>query len=265
MVLDSARRVNQAWLLSGSVQDASDNLETKWTRDRNKVSHAVTKARTLAESIKRTILIGDIHGCFQELQDLLKVLKVRPEDRLICVGDLISKGPQSREVLLWAKDSPNVECILGNHEARFLAHFRGESKLEKPNDALVRRQLGSEYDELMQFISTWPLWIEDPNFLVIHAGLDPRVDALAWQKPEDLLNLRNLKDLNRPWFELYDKKKLIIFGHWAQRGLVQRKNAIGLDSGCVYGGSLSAFVLPEKKIVSVPAHQVYVEKKKNEA
>ena len=71
----------------------------------------------------RTIVIGDVHGCYQELQDLLRAVKATPYDRLISVGDLISKGPDSRAVVEWAMKTRNLECVLGNHELRLRRHW----------------------------------------------------------------------------------------------------------------------------------------------
>ena len=61
-----------------------------------------------------------------------------------------------------------------------------------------------------------------------------------------------------PWHSFYKKKKLVIYGHWAEQGLREGKNTIGLDSGCVYGGKLSGVFLPERRIEQTPALKNYV-------
>ncbi len=208
----------------------------------------------------RTIVFGDVHGCFQELQDLLRAVKAQPSDRLISVGDLISKGPDSRSVIEWAMKTKNLECVLGNHELRLRKHWRaGTLSTEKSHDAETYRQLGDLYEPAMRYIDQWPLTISGPVFLVVHAGFDPS-EGLEWQTAAQLTGLRRLED-GRPWYEAYRERTLAVFGHWAKRQPVLRPNAVGLDTGCVYGGSLTALILPERILLSVPARRAYVEKK----
>jgi hypothetical protein len=208
----------------------------------------------------RTIVIGDVHGCYDELQDLLRAVKANPGDRLISVGDLICKGPDSRRVIEWAMAQKNLECVLGNHELRFLnCRRRGVVPNVKPYDLEVYQQFGDTYEDAMRFVSRWPLTASGPGFLVVHAGFDPR-EGLEWQSDIQLTTMRRLKDTSEPWYELYNEKELIVFGHWAKPEPVVRKNAIGLDTGCVYGGSLTALILPERRLVSVPARRVYQKK-----
>jgi hypothetical protein len=208
----------------------------------------------------RTIVIGDVHGCWQELQDLLRAVKATPSDRLISVGDLISKGPDSRGVIEWAMRTPNLQCVLGNHELRLRRHWRaGTLSNEKSHDAETYRQLGGAYGPAMRFIDKWPLTLSGPGFMVVHAGFDPS-EGLEWQSSAQLTNMRRLPD-GRPWYEAYRDRTLAVFGHWAKRQPVVRANAVGLDTGCVYGGSLTALILPERILISVPARRAYVEKK----
>ena len=208
----------------------------------------------------RTIVIGDVHGCYDELQDLLRAVKAGPGDRLISVGDLICKGPDSRRVIEWAMAQKNLDCVLGNHELRFLnCRRRGVIPNVKPYDLDVYHQFGDAYEEAMRFIARWPLTASGHGFLVVHAGFDPR-EGLEWQSDVQLTTMRRLKDTAQPWYELHREKQLVVFGHWAQPEPVVRKNAIGLDTGCVYGGALTALVLPERRLVSVPARRVYQRK-----
>jgi hypothetical protein len=209
---------------------------------------------------KRTIVIGDVHGCFKELMDLLRKVEMGPEDELICVGDLICKGPDSLSVVQWALEAPNVRCVLGNHEARFLnCWHQGEIPNIKPYDLETYEQMKGEFERCMRFFATWPLYIERDEFVVVHAGLDSR-HPLKAQSSADLTNIRCLNGLGIPWYEAYEDKRLVVFGHWARQKPVVRNNAIGLDTGCVYGGELSALILPERRIVSVSAHKVYRKK-----
>jgi len=210
----------------------------------------------------RTIVIGDIHGCLEELQDLLSATGAAPADQLICVGDLLGKGPDSGGVLRWAKGTPNLRCVLGNHEDRLLRAWRaGKTPDEKSSDTETARQLGASFGEAMQFVSEWPLFIEEDDFIVVHAGLDPKIAQLDRQSRETLLTIRTLQDGKTPWYEEYSGKKLVLFGHWPRPAPVRRTNAVGLDTGCVYGGSLAAMILPERRLVCVPARKSYRTKK----
>lgn len=212
-------------------------------------------------SVPRTIIIGDVHGCYAELEALLAKLQVGASDRLISVGDLICKGPDSLAVMQWAMGAQNLQCVQGNHEARFLKYWKqGKIPDEKPYDRETYEQLEPIFEQCMQFIDSWPLYLEEPDFLVVHAGLDPRLGPLSRQRPHDLLNIRLLEGVNSPWFESYVGDKRIVFGHWARQVPVMRANAVGLDTGCVYGGELSAWVLPEGRLVSVPSGRIYREK-----
>lgn len=205
----------------------------------------------------RTIIIGDVHGCWDELRDLLSEIRPGPQDKLISVGDLICKGPDSESVLDWAMSAKNLQVVLGNHELRFLTRWKsGLPQDEKPYDMETFRQLEGGYERYMRFIDAWPLYISHKDYLVVHAGFDP-LEPLVRQSRRQLTNLRRCGDSDRPWFEGYVDSRLVVFGHWAHRKPIVRANAIGLDTGCVYGEALSALVLPERRIVSVKARKAY--------
>ncbi len=209
---------------------------------------------------KRTIVIGDVHGCSTELKDLLAAVEASPQDDLISVGDLIAKGPNSAGVLDWAMKTENLRCVRGNHEERFLHEWKaGSVPASKPYDRATVEQLRPRFERYMEFLSTCPYFIEGEGFTVLHGGLNPAISKLQEQDPEDLVNLRCID--GEPWYDSYSSDRLIVFGHWAKQDLVVRPNAIGLDTGCVYGGALSAVILPERRVVSVPARQIYWNKK----
>jgi len=182
--------------------------------------------------------------------------------RLIFVGDLINKGPDSLGVLALAR-SLGAEMTIGNHELGFLAYLRGKRSGNR-DLAAVRRQLGADVKAWADWIETWPLYIEDPDFLVVHAGLAPGrhpsgtsarilTNIRTWDGEGQVLE----REGDPPWFELYQEPKLVVYGHWARRGLTVRSNAIGLDTGCVYGKELTGLLLPERRIVQVPARRMY--------
>lgn len=207
--------------------------------------------------MNRTIIFGDIHGCYDEWQKLLDKLKAGPSDRLISVGDLIFKGPQSAKVLDFAMSLPNLECVLGNHEYSLLKAFeRGYPEILTGYHEKALREMGNNLDLYIRYIKSWPFYIEDTEWIVVHAGIRPGV-PLYQQNPVDLTHLRMLEPEDIPWHQAYQGEKLIAYGHWAKQGLNVQERTIGLDSGCVYGKKLSALVLPERKIVTVDAKKVY--------
>lgn len=211
----------------------------------------------------RTIIIGDVHGCLDELKTILKKLVYNPQsDRLILTGDLISKGPYPFETLKFCRDL-NVEIVMGNHEHAFLLYLQGKKQPYSTFSTLKQKML-PELKKWQCWFEKLPLFIETPEFIVVHAGLHPSL-PLAQTPPSVLTTIRTWGGEGKPaclqndppWFNLYKGKKLVVFGHWAKQGLIIRDNVIGLDSGCVYGKYLSALILPQREIVQVKAAQIY--------
>lgn len=211
---------------------------------------------------KRTLIIGDVHGCLDELQRLLDTMDYSPEDRLVFVGDLINKGPDSLGVLEYV-DSLDAEVILGNHELGFVqfikGNYPGNTEMEE-----TKAQLIPNLDRWVQWMENLLVFIETSDFLVIHAGLPPETSSENVDKYV-ATNIRTWDGIGRdlgnpdnpPWYELVTYDKLIIFGHWANQGLLVRDDVIGLDSGCVYGNQLSGLELPSGRIYQVEAKKTY--------
>ena len=212
---------------------------------------------------QRTIIIGDIHGCLDEFERLLQKLAFdKNNDRLILVGDLIHKGPNSLGVLNKVKQL-NCQTVLGNHEDNFIRSTRDPS-FASASFEVLKKEMGREYSDWSQWMEKLPTYIEEDDFLVVHAGLRPGYHPKDTDR-RILTRIRTWDGLGEvlfskhdpPWFDFYDGKKLIIFGHWASLGLMIRPTTICLDSGCVYGKKLSAIILPERTLVQVNAKKVY--------
>lgn len=213
--------------------------------------------------MKRWIVIGDIHGCYQELDDLLSKAEAAPDDSIISVGDLICRGPSSSKVLDKVMSLSNFKMVLGNHELRFLRYWRqGKIPQEKSYDLATVWEMSDRFNDYMKFLDRQPFYLEFQNFIVIHGGLRPEV-TLPQQTPDDLTNLREVGDEKKPWYQFYQGPKPVIFGHWVRQRPLMIKNVIGLDTGCVYGGNLSACIFPDQKIISVPARKIYRERAKS--
>ena len=209
----------------------------------------------------RTIVIGDIHGCFDELEDMLAQLQFGPDDRLISVGDLITKGPKNREVLDLFMSDPRFSAVMGNHDLALRRKWNGEKVKLKDSQKPTNKELKQDKERYLKFLNSLPFMIDLGAHLVVHAGIRPGV-ALHSQTSEDLTELRSMgKDRSArdgiPWYDVYDGEKLVLFGHWPAAEPRRGKQAIGLDTGCVYGNELTAYIIETGEFKTVPARQRY--------
>lgn len=211
--------------------------------------------------MKRTIIIGDIHGCHRELLALLDKLGVTVNDRIVSVGDLIVKGNRNREVLDLFIDDPRFSSVIGNHDRALLRHHLEGRRLSSEQERCWR-ELADDTERYIGFIADLKPYIELGTHGIVHAGVRPGV-AFQEQSLEDLTTLRTLggdRPSSRdgiPWYDVYDGATQIVFGHWAGAKPRRGKRALGLDTGCVYGGRLTAYIIETDKLVSVAARKTY--------
>lgn len=218
----------------------------------------------------RTIVIGDVHGCDRELQDLIGVLALREDDRVIFVGDLVNRGPNTSGVLRLARGIPHSRAVLGNHELRLLEYRRTKdgSRL-KPYD---HETLSILTEEDWRYLHTMEDHVELPEYdaVVVHAGFLPHG---AWRtQPRSVFTRIQVVDAFGEakkrsecrdgifWADVWAGPPFVVYGHTPVKQPLRSQWAIGIDTGVGYGGMLSAFVFPERKVVSVPARRVYVKK-----
>lgn len=211
--------------------------------------------------MSRTIVVGDIHGCHDELLSLLDLVDLAAQDRVVAVGDLITKGPKSKEVLELFMSDNRFLSVIGNHDLALLRYWRGEANSLKDSQAKTAKELSSDSRQYCEFLGSLPLMIDLGNHLVVHAGVRPGV-PFEEQSAEDLTELRTLgedrtKRTGVRWYEVYESEKTVLFGHWPNPEPIQTAHAIGLDTGCVYGHRLSAYIIDTKQLVSVPALEAY--------
>ena len=114
-------------------------------------------------------------------------------------------------------------------------------------------------NRIYTYIETLPLTIELDTCVVVHAGLNPYGET---SKQQSVITIRrfpnDVKKSNPFWWELIDTNKLIVYGHDAKRGLQDhRPRTLGLDTGCVYGGYLTGYLVEEDRLISVKAKQIY--------
>ncbi|MGD8842198.1 MAG: symmetrical bis(5'-nucleosyl)-tetraphosphatase [Gammaproteobacteria bacterium] len=254
--------------------------------------------------------IGDVQGCFDELQALLDMVNFKPgRDQLWFVGDLVNRGPKSLEALRFAH-SVDAITVLGNHDLHLLAsafipkHRKNRDKLQDVIDA-------PDAGKLLTWLRRQPLLHHDSElgYTMIHAGLPPQWDLARARscaaQVEKVLRGENYHDFFRnmygdkpnvwksglsgmdrlrfitncftrlrycdrdgrlaldekgppgsqpkrlkPWFEWKDRKSRkmnIVFGHWSTLGAYEAPGLHALDTGCLWGGSLTALRLDKGK------------------
>lgn len=209
----------------------------------------------------RTIVVGDIHGCYDELTDLLEKVDLQKEDRVVSVGDLITKGPKSREVLELFMTDPRFTTVIGNHDLMLRRKWTGEDVELSSAQKETHKELRGDKDSYASFLNRLPFVIDLDTHLVVHAGLRPNVELFS-QTTGDLTKLRTLgpdreSQEGTPWYHVYYGEKVVLFGHWPAPEPRRGKKAIGLDTGCVYGYNLTGYIIETDEFVSVRAKRAY--------
>ena len=244
-----------------------------------------------------TWVIGDIHGCAEELDELIGLLSLNSDDRLVSVGDLFHRGPDPTGVMD-VFQAAGGSFILGNHELRVLQRFGLDPKRA---DAADRPALREEFPQLeeedlagdgkrrcsipperrvdfLRFLQSHSgFYLEHAQipgagptrdgrpWCVVHAGIVPG-QAPRDSQPEELVSLRRLPLRGGPyWYEVYTGSNLILFGHTPAKTVRARHaggrlTSLGVDTGCVYGGELTAYCPESEDIVRVSAKQKYAHK-----
>ncbi len=209
----------------------------------------------------RTIAIGDIHGCNEKLEVLLKRLSIEKDDTLIFLGDYIGRGPGSKRVISdiieLKKSHKNVICLLGNHENLLLEYVRSpeevlipylrqqsiESFLESYGESDLRHlhDLSFMPREHVEFLKSLQLYYTEGDYFFVHAGLMP---GLAFEK-HTAMEFCEVRDafLESP----VEIGKTVVFGHTPFELPFVTKDKIGIDTGAVYGNLLTAVALPETR------------------
>ena len=209
----------------------------------------------------RTIVVGDIHGCYDELMDLPDKAQLGEDDRVISVGDLVTKGPKSKEVLELFMTDPRFTTVIGNHDLALRRKWNGEDIELKQAQKDTHKELKGEKDAYASFFNRLPFTIDLGTHLVVHAGLRPNVELYS-QTTGDLTRLRTLggdreSDEGTPWYHVYYGEKIVLFGHWPAPEPRRGKKAIGLDTGCVYGYNLTAYIIETDEFVTARAKRAY--------
>lgn len=221
-------------------------------------------------AIARDIVLGDVHGCIDELNNLLKLVSYRPSDRLVFVGDLVDRGPDSAGVVRRVREL-GAECVMGNHDEWYVRCARHERAFLVSGQAHPLQKNAEKYELFKRFSEVDLAWLaQRPYFIrlddktaVVHAGFMPGV-PLEEQIPHDMLRLRQIDGVS--WATRWTGPEDVIYGHHPSRSdaVATRNGDVtcwGIDTGCCFGNKLTAWVRANNfvQLVSVPARKTYAE------
>lgn len=210
----------------------------------------------------KTIVIGDTHGCFNELRDLIAELKESGEynatnDRLIFLGDYIDRGDDSSRVIKFIrelqKNNENVIALMGNHEDMLIkwSDRMSDDWLYNGYNATLNSYEGdyNQFRDDINWMRSLPTYYEDEHFVYVHAGINP-AKPLDKQSKYDLLWVRETFIYNPQVFN-----KTVIFGHTPSVSITEEckpfktiTGHIGIDTACVFGGNLTALIIEDDKV-----------------
>ena len=235
-------------------------------------------------------IIGDVHGCAEELRRLLETLgwettsagsHRHPSGRkLVFLGDLVDRGPNNVEVLELALRSckeGRALCVPGNHDAKVLRWLLGQPvrkahgmqitideilALPEPEQSAFRKRAGAFLTGLASH-----LVLDEGRLVVAHAGL---VETMHLRASKAVTSFALYGDTNgevdeyglpvrRDWSQGYRGAATVVYGHTPMREARWLNNTVCIDTGCVFGGKLTALRWPERELVAVAARRVYYE------
>jgi len=232
-------------------------------------------------------IVGDVHGCLDELLALLAVLDYEvqrqdggfavtpPQGRtLVFAGDLVNRGPATPDVLRLAMHmvrSGQALCVPGNQDVKLARALKGSTVEPTLGLARALEQFGREPEEFrgaaVAFLDALPShYVLDCGKLVIaHAGLPERMQGSASAKARAFAvggaATGEIDEFGMPvrldWASEYRGRALVVFGHTPVPEPVWLNHTVNIDTGCVYGGHLTALRYPELETVQVPAKDVY--------
>ena len=213
-------------------------------------------------SDKRTIIVGDIHGCYDEFIALLEQIEFSESDYLIATGDFIDRGPGTWKVSEFFHNTPNAFSVLGNHERRVAGVIRKTILPAWSQLHSLSKIPDEEWLSWASFFESLPAVIETTKVIVVHARLDSTKD-IKNQNPHFTCAVGGKsiiidEDENGIpiWFfdfvNKHDVNKPICMGHLVYDRVVLIKNKFyALDTGVVRGGPLTALILPSNDLVSI--------------
>lgn len=224
----------------------------------------------------RLVVIGDLHGCLDELRELLACLSLASSDLVTCVGDFVTKGPKTVECLeLWRDEG--WPAVLGNNDLEVLRIIRGEPGTRKRDLVDDARKIERRAD-LADYLESLPVLLDvgEAGTAVVHGGLLP--DDRMNVETAVALTLRDVvrkdggwrpagagdpRGERRFWADVWSGPRFVVYGHTPRPEVATHSNALGIDTGCVYGWSLTAAVRSDEgrwSTKSVPARRAWAER-----
>jgi protein phosphatase len=231
-------------------------------------------------------IIGDVHGCYEELRALLDRLGyfvpngdgplTHPEGRKpIFLGDVVDRGPKIPAVLrlvMDAVDSDAALCVMGNHEWKLVRALKGRNVRVAHGLAESLAQLAAEsaefHERVVRFIDglVSHYVLDDGELVVAHAGLK---EGMHGQESERVRAFALYGDttgevdeygmpVRLNWAAHYRGRAMVVYGHTPVPDATWLNNTINIDTGCVFGGKLTGLRYPERALISVPAAKVYM-------
>ena len=267
-----------------------------WLRSTQDVERAVVVRRPLCcdKRVWRGPLdiIGDVHGCLAELCDLLDSMgyhvdrvqrpagdfryRIAHPDgrRIIFLGDLVDRGPNSVAVLRLAMDAvlgARALCVLGNHDRKLLRYLEGQEVTVSHGFETTLREFADETEAFRQRVRRFlrrlssHYVLDDGRLIVAHAGLPERYHGRCSDIVRRIAlfgvttGRRDERGLPERinWALEYRGRALVVYGHTPVQEAVWLNRAINIDTGCVFGHRLTALRYPELELVSVPARATY--------
>ncbi|ORY97545.1 Metallo-dependent phosphatase-like protein, partial [Syncephalastrum racemosum] len=265
---------------------------TRQKQHQNDYAHAISRYGNITQMIRpdgidqknRIFIIGDVHGCADELKQLVqKIGYNQDEDQIILAGDLVYRGPDNVGVLRYAKQV-GAMCVRGNHDDIVirLKTYMNKYGIEamQPADAVMPEgdvedplKFGDDHIDVAKnmtqedydYLVSCPLILDLPslnNSVVVHGGLDGTIDHPVDNDPLSILTMRDIHkgvptDDNKDgshWTKSWTPNRPnmnVYYGHDASRGLNLDVNTFGTDSGCVYGHELTALEMRSHQLTQV--------------
>lgn len=221
----------------------------------------------------RLIFVGDIHGCYDELRELLDRVAPAERDVVVSVGDMVTKGPASAKCIELWRDRGYL-AVKGNNELKVLERAQTFFRFfaRDVGDVLARQ-------DLLRYIASWPLVLDFPyaNVAAVHGGFLPSMEVTEEDVAREervVPKLRWIEKHGAEWVHVPKEKKsrhavlwpekwngarFVVYGHTPLREPRFDRFALGVDTGCVYGGALTAAVLArgEWRLERVAARRAY--------
>jgi hypothetical protein len=227
--------------------------------------------------MSRILIIGDVHGCLKELKQLLNIVKYNTNDRLIFLGDLVDRGPHSAECVKFVRQKLKAECVIGNHDNKYCRYYHHEKRRKinpKYNNPMRfnenQKEIYKNLDERdLDWLSNLPykIYIKEHNLALMHAGVMDTTHPL-YQNDKTYIYCRYVDkltgkmvrlnyDYSQPensvfWATNYHYNVNIVYGHQVvdlQNPKILTNDCgaktYGIDTGCVYGGHLTALIIKE--------------------